>query len=377
MIIKNIETFLIRIPFDTGGKKRELGGKSWQTLDYVFVRIDTDTGISGWGDAFGYGAAQATKAVLDHMIAPGLIGADISDIDAIHTQLQRENHLYGRYGVTMFAISGIDIAAWDIRGKAEGKTAAALMGMPQRDRVRAYVTTSRLGETDDSVRRRLDTCLETGVRALKVASDPHWGQEVDYACHVLALARAHVGKEIDLMFDAFGCFKSAEAALGVVPVLKENGYLWFEAPIPMDDRDGFAEIAGRGVAITGGDMGLTTRFEYEAMLVRGRADIAQPDATMVGGLSEMLQVAEMARGLGRRIIPHGYKSDILLATNLSFLAQHWDEEWLEYSIADSPLRWDMVHETFPVGPDGKVAVPQGPGLGLTLNDETVRRYREN
>ena len=89
----------------------------------------------------------------------------------------------------------------------------------------------------------------------------------------------------------------------------------------------------------------------------------------------MLQVAEMAHGLGRRIIPHGYKSDILLATNLSFLAQHRDEEWLEYSIADSPLRWNMVREAFPVGPDGKVAVPQGPGLGLTIDEETIARYR--
>lgn len=374
MKITDVEVVELRAPMPKG---------DWYDGAFVncLIRLHTDAGITGIAEIDSSPAIM--KAIIDptrdSLAWPSLqsivLGQDPTDPAALWAHMYALSHYYGRRGAAIHAISGIDIAAWDIKGKAEGKTAAELMGTPQRDRVRAYVTTSRLGETDDSVRRRLDTCLETGVRALKIASDPHWGREVDYACHVLALARAHVGKDIDLMFDAFACFKAAEAALGVVPVLKENGYLWFEAPIPMDDLDGFAEIAGQGMPVTGGDMGLTTRFEYEAMLVRGRADITQPDATMVGGLSEMLQVAEMAQGLGRRIIPHGYKSDILLATNLSFLAQHRDEEWLEYSIADSPLRWNMVHEAFPVGPDGKVAVPQGPGLGLTIDEETIARYR--
>lgn len=376
MKITDVEVTALRAPMPEG---------DWYDGAFVncLVRLHTDAGITGFAEIDSSPAIM--RAIIDPPRAslawPSLksivLGRDPTDPAALWEHMYAASHYYGRRGAAIHAISGIDIAAWDVKGKAEGKPVAELLGTPRRERVRAYVTTSRVGETDDSVRRRLDACLETGVRALKIASDPHWGREVDYACHVLSLARDHVGQEIDLMFDAFACFKSAEAALRVLPTLKACGYLWFEAPIPMDDLDGFAEISGHGVPVTGGDMGLTTRFEYEAMLVRGGADIAQPDATMVGGLTEMMRVAGLARGMGRRIIPHGYKSDILLAANLAFLAQHWEEEWLEYSIADSPLRWDMVHESFPIGPDGRVAVPQGPGLGLTLNEETIRLYRED
>jgi L-alanine-DL-glutamate epimerase-like enolase superfamily enzyme len=107
----------------------------------------------------------------------------------------------------------------------------------------------------------------------------------------------------------------------------------------------------------------------------GGVEILQPDATYVGGLTEMRRTAALAKALGRRFIPHGYKSNLLLATNLAFLAQHDTEEWLEYSIAPSPLRWEMTREALPIGADGRVAVPTGAGLGVTLNEETVAKYR--
>ncbi len=127
--------------------------------------------------------------------------------------------------------------------------------------------------------------------------------------------------------------------------------------------------------IGGGDLGLTTRFEYELMFQRGKVDIAQPDVTMVGGLTELKRVAALAKSLGKRVVTHGYKSNITIAANLAFLAQHEDEEILEYSTSESPLRWQLTRETFDIGEDGRIAVPDAPGLGVSLDQETVARYR--
>ena len=107
----------------------------------------------------------------------------------------------------------------------------------------------------------------------------------------------------------------------------------------------------------------------------GKADIAQPDVTMCGGLTELMRIAKLAKRLKKRVVPHGYKSNITLACNLAFLGQLWREEMLEYSTSRSPLRWELTHERFEIGADGKVAVPSAPGLGVSLNLEVLQRYR--
>jgi L-alanine-DL-glutamate epimerase-like enolase superfamily enzyme len=148
-----------------------------------------------------------------------------------------------------------------------------------------------------------------------------------------------------------------------------------EAPLPLDDVAGHARFQGYGVAIGGGDLGLTTRFEYQLMLDEGRIDIAQPDVTMVGGLTELRRVATLAADRGKRVVPHGYKSNITIAANLAFLGQHEMEEVCEYSTSQSPLRWHLTEEAFPIDGDGMLTVPTAPGLGVTLNSATLNTYR--
>jgi L-alanine-DL-glutamate epimerase-like enolase superfamily enzyme len=111
------------------------------------------------------------------------------------------------------------------------------------------------------------------------------------------------------------------------------------------------------------------------MFQRGKVDIAQPDVTMVGGLTELKRVAALAKSLGKRVVTHGYKSNITIAANLAFLAQHEDEEILEYSTSESPLRWELTRERFPIEADGRVAVPKSPGLGVSLDERVVERFR--
>ena len=251
----------------------------------------------------------------------------------------------------------------------------ALLGMAMRDRVPAYLTLANLGADRDRIRERLDRAAATGVKAIKLCATPEWGRDPGLAELVLRTAREHLGAGMGLMLDVYAHWKSAEAVLPLFPLFREVGLDWLEAPLPMDDLDGFARLSGQDVAIAGGDMGLTTRFEFAEMIARGHVDIVQPDATMVGGLTELRRVAALARQHGRRLVPHGYKSNILLAANLAFLGQHWAAEPLEYSLAESPLRWNLTRESLAIQRDGTVLVPTAPGLGVTLNEATLAAYR--
>ena len=345
------------------------------------VRVHTDAGIAGIAEVAS--APPVIRAIIDPprsslswpSLKSVLVGTDAGDPEAAWDAMYAATHYYGRRGVVIHAISALDIALWDILGKAEGKPVGALLGMPMRDRVPAYLTLANLGTDRDRIRERLDRAAAMGVRAIKLCATPEWGRDPGLAELVLRTAREHLGPGMGLMLDVYAHWKSAEVVLPLFPLFREVGLAWLEAPLPMDDLDGFARLSGQGVAIAAGDMGLTTRFEFAEMIAHGRADILQPDATMVGGLTEMRRVAALARQHGRRLVPHGYKSNILLATNLAFLGQHWAAEPLEYSLAESPLRWNLTRESLPIQRDGKVLVPTAPGLGVSLNEATLAAYR--
>src|SRR5687767_6017163 len=319
------------------------------------------------------------EAPSSHAHARGLkaavVGQDPLHIEALWDRMYDATSYYGRRGVVIHAISGIDIALWDIKGKALGKPVSELLGTRRRDRLTAYGTVYPLGTTPDEVRRTLDRGLKLGLRAIKIVADPFWRDDLDRAALLIRAAREHVGKDVQLMIDAATAWSRAEEGLPLMPIFKEHGFAWVEAPLPLDDLDGHARFQGFGVPIGGGDLGLTTRFEYAQMFQAGRIDIAQPDVTMAGGLTELMRIAALAKNLGRRVVTHGYKSNITIAANLAFLAQHWAEEPCEYSTSQSPLRWELTQEHFPIGPDGKVEVPTRPGLGVTLDPETIARFR--
>jgi L-alanine-DL-glutamate epimerase-like enolase superfamily enzyme len=177
------------------------------------------------------------------------------------------------------------------------------------------------------------------------------------------------------MVDAATAWSRAEEGLPLMPIFRQYDFQWVEAPLPIDDLAGHARFQGYGVPIGGGDLGLTTRYEYEQLFDIGQVDIAQPDVTMAGGLTELLRIAALAHARGKRVVTHGYKSNITIAANLAFLAQHWEEEPLEYSTSESPLRWHLTREEFPIGADGTVEVPARPGLGVSINEKMVDKFR--
>jgi L-rhamnonate dehydratase len=174
--------------------------------------------------------------------------------------------------------------------------------------------------------------------------------------------------------DAALSYATAEEGLRLIPILREVGVLFLEAPLPLDDMKGHARMAKAGIPLGVGDLGFTQADEFIEAMDQGGASICQPDITSVGGFTGILKVAEAARQRGKRVITHGYKTNIEIAANLHFLANYWAAEPLEYSTSNSPLRWETTCESIAVDEDGMVAIPVTPGLGVHLNEETVRRY---
>jgi len=346
------------------------------------IRIHTDEGISGIAEVDS--VPSVIRAIIDappyHSQALGLksvlVGRDPLNITELWDRMYDATYLYGRRGAVIHAMSGIDIALWDIKGKAAGKPVSALLGGSNpRGRVKAYGTVFPLGGTHREIRLNLDAALEQGLRAVKICADQAWRSDHESACEIIRIAREHIGAEVDLMIDGVGVWKRAEEVFPLLPALRESNVAWLEAPLPLENMDEYRNLQGQGIPIGGGDLGMTTRYEYAEMVERGGADILQPDITMVGGLSEMMVVSSMARKAGRRLVPHGYKSNILNAINLAFLSQHWADEMIEYSLSPSPLLKHLTVETFPVDEDGMVSVPTRPGLGVTLNEDALMRFR--
>ena len=374
MKIVDIEVIELRVPGWTG---ETFDG----SYDNCLVLVHTDEGLTGVAEVDS--VPSVIRAIVDarrsHTHAMGLkeaiVGADPSDVEGLWERMYDLTSYYGRRGAVIHAISAVDIALWDLRGKVQHKSVGALLGTRQRDRVLAYGTVYPLGETTDEVRSNIDRGLKLGLKAIKIVADPFWRDDIDKTASLIRAARDHVGPDIRLMVDAATAWAKAEEGLPLMPIFKEHDFFWVEAPLPIDDLDGHARFQGFGVPIGGGDLGLTTHYEYEAAFERGKIDIAQPDVTMAGGITELRRIADLARRLGKRVVTHGYKSNITIAATLAFLSRHWMDEPCEYSTSQSPLRWHLTRESFPIGLDGRIAVPEAPGLGVSLDPETIAKYR--
>ena len=374
MKITDIEVTELRVP---GWEGKTFDG----SYDNCIVQVHTDEGLTGISEVDSVPAVirAIVEAKRSHTHAMGLksvlLGRDPAQVEAIWDEMYDATSYYGRRGAVIHAISAVDIALWDLRGKALNKTLHSLLGQIKRERLLAYGTVYPLGDTPDAVRANIDRGLKLGLRAIKIVADPFWRDDVDVTAKLIRTARKHVGKDVRLMVDAATAWSKAEDGLPLMPLFKEHDFAWVEAPLPLDDLEGHARFQGFGVPIGGGDLGLTTCAEYRQMFEIGKIDIAQPDVTMVGGITELLRLAQLAKRLGKRLVTHGYKSNITIAANLAFLSQHADDEPCEYSTSQSPLRWKLTNESFPIGADGRIAVPAGRGLGVSLNERTISEFR--
>jgi L-alanine-DL-glutamate epimerase-like enolase superfamily enzyme len=348
--------------------------------DCVLV-VQTDTGLTGIGET--ESMAPAIQAIVrgpsahNHAraLANVLIGEDPSDPVALWHKMFEATDYLGRRGLTMHAIGGLDLALWDLHGKIEGKPVHALIGGAKRDRLPAYGTIYPMAQTEEEVRGQIAEGQARNLRNFKFAADPWWLDDIAHTGRLLSAARRQAGDQALLIVDAALSYRTPAEGLRLYPVYRDVGIWFLEAPLPLDNVEGHLEMSRHGLALGVGDLGLTHVREFIEMMDRGGASICQPDISQVGGFTGILQIAAEAFARNKRVITHGYKTNIEIAANLHFLAAQPSVEPLEFSLSHSPLRWHTTNEHFPVEEDGCVRVPQEPGLGVTLNLETVERYR--
>jgi len=350
------------------------------SYDDCLIVVHTDAGITGIGEV--ESLAPAIQGIINappaHNHARGLrellIGEEPTDPERLWQLMYEATDYIGRRGLAMHAIGGIDLALWDIAGQASGQPIHALLGGAKRERVLAYGTIYPMARAPEGVRQQIRRAKEMNLRAFKFAADPWWMEDIGLTARLLRTAREEAGPEAILIVDAALSYQTAADGLKLMPVYQDIGLYFLEAPLPLDDVEGHAKMAGHGIPIGVGDLGLTHVDEFILMMERGRADICQPDITMVGGFTGLRRIAEAALARGKRVITHGYKTNIEIAANLHFLANHPAEEILEYSTSQSPLRWKTTRELIPIEPDGTVVVPKKPGLGVTVDWDFVKAH---
>jgi len=353
---------IVDIPFQDGGRGEGIGPTTWNKLEMMLVRLEDDRGNVGWGEGFGYFVTDATKAVVDRMIAPLLNGAEIDDIGEWNLATQRRLHLFGRYGVTMFAISGVDIALWDLKAKREQVPLHRLLGGGSAPRpISFYASLVRYADTDVAT-RTCERALADGFSDLKLH---------EITLPDIEACRRAVGPEVPLSVDV-NCNWSAEQSAAALPELVELGASWLEEPtFPPEDYGALAALRGHDMPIAAGE-NWCTAVQFREALAAGAVDHAQPSVTKVGGVSEFLRVNEACIEGGVDLLPHspyfgpGMHASLHLAAALPSVRQL---EWLYVE----PEAW-----LAPIGrrdAQGAFEVPEADGLGFAPDPAVLARYR--
>lgn len=361
MTIRSIEAIPLSLPYDMFGPKPLLAGLPRQ-MDILLVRVETDAGVVGWGEAFGFAVWPATRAAIDNLVSPLALGQDETDIAGLADTLQRKLHLLGRTGPVTYALAGLDIALWDIAGKVAGKPVSALLGGARHAALPAYASLMRYGDTA-LVARNAAKARDRGYQAIKLH---------EVTAERVKAARAAIGPDIGLMMDV-NCPWTVREALDIARAIKPFDMMWFEEPVwPPEDFNGLARLREEaGMPISAGE-NVMNAPQFEQMFAAGAVDVAQPSVTKVGGLTEMMKIVPIAARHGVAIVPHSpYLGPGLLAS-LHFCATLEPVTMVEYSFTD--LGANPLGNAIDVN-DGIIRIPTGPGLGRDPDLDIVKRYR--
>ena len=345
------------------------------TQDTCLIKVETDAGITGWGEVDS--APTVVKAIveapLSHQISNGLAnaleGADPLAIDVCRTKMLESANYYGRTAVGIHAMAGIEIALWDIAGKACERPIYQLLGGPHKTAFRAYCSIL-FGDTPSQTHGLARKFADQGFSAIKFGWGP-MGQNEANDIALVREARRGAGDAVDILIDA-GQVWDWKTALKRSHQFAEFKPFWLEEPLHPEDVEGYARLcASSPLPIASGEA--EARYQdFERLLVEGDLDWIQPDPGRCG-IATLVEVGRLAHRLHKRVVNHSFKSGITIAASLHGLAAVPQGEVFEFCMSDSPLRHDLTHEVFVVE-DGYVKVTDAPGLGVTINEETVQKY---
>jgi len=362
MIIAKVETFPLRIPFKTGSRSDAAawGDKDLPAADSLLVKVATDEGLEGWGEAFGFKATTSVRLAVDELIAPLCIGRDATQIAPLMLEVQKSLHVFGRNSPLIFGISALDIALWDIAGKAANAPVYRLLGGGAAD-LACYASLVRYSDPS-LVRANVRRAIDAGFRSLKL--------------HEIALPAVRAAREeapdAELMLDV-NCAWTLNEARRRVEELKQFRLKWLEEPVwPPENYDGLAQLRRTcGIPIAAGE-NVSTLMDFERLMAAEAVDFVQPSPAKMGGITELCKVFPIAAMSNTAVMPHSfYDGPGLLAAIHATAALGTADAMIEWRYFD--LETQIYGGLF-APKEGRIPVPQGPGLGIDPDPSVIRAY---
>lgn len=385
MRIKDVDAHWLRCPIPYEKQHVSDFGRL-TTFDMTLVEVTTENGLRGYGEAKAAvgsaGSCASLVTTIRHELRPMLIGQDARHITRLWERMYNGTRAHyalargrgfpvlGRRGLTIAAMSGVDMALWDVLGKSLGVPVAQLLGGACRDAMPAYASG---GWADaDHIGEQLAGYVAHGFKAVKMRVGVMDGDVPASVARVRA-ARDHLGPDVKIMVDAHGTFSVPEARR-FCRAVEDCGLYWFEEPINADNRRGTAQVrAATSIPIAAGESEFT-RFDIRDLIDAEAIDVVQPDTAIIGGVTETMRVAHLAHTYGLELAPHLWGSALSFMAGLHVAFASPAATILEFSLGANPMLHDLVEETI-AAEDGMMAAPQRPGLGLTPRPAFVEEFR--
>jgi D-galactarolactone cycloisomerase len=366
MKITDVQTIRLRAPIPIDSQVFSRSGVR-STRSTALVRVETDEGISGMGSCSGNG--ELIEAIVSKVLKPLLLGMDPRDIDAIWDKAYvRGGHKeFGTRGVGVVALSGIDIALWDILGKARGVPLYQLLGGKCRDKVPVYAT-ALYPEEPSKVAKRAHGFAEQGFHGVKIKV----GFDLDQDIRIVRAVRDELGKDFVVMTDANQGY-SLDVALKAADAFSDCGVFWLEEPLFVEDIEGHAILREKGRTPIAVGENLNMIYAFENFIVRGAVDFIQPDVARAGGITEIRKITALAATHKVPVSLHTWGDGVALAASVHLSAALKDCIMMELDYTYNPLRQELLREPLELN-NGYLVPPDKPGLGIELNQETLRRF---
>jgi len=348
----------------------------YKTRTICLVRVTAEDGIYGWGE--GYGPAQLVKAGIE-FFKPFILGLNALEHENVWQTMYRRSLDYARRGVMMAALSAIDIALWDIKGKHFGMSVSSLLGGRKREKIKPYATGLYFIKCDDQKQKLIDEAIgykEQGFKGLKMKVGLGIAKDIEY---VNAIRKA-IGDEMELMIDSNHAYSLKEAAM-LARQVEHLNISWFEEPVSPESYSCYKQLRDKTyIPIAGGECEYL-RYGFLQLFQNQSVDIAQPDIAAAGGLTEVKKIAAMANTFGVEVVPHSWGTGIALHAAMHLIANldvvpgrmFESTPWMELDRSENELR-DVMTEPLIKPENGYLQVPDRPGLGVDVNMDVLAKY---
>ena len=369
MQVTDVRCRLIHCPIPPD-QRTHTGAGLMMARQTALVEIMTDEGITGIGSVPSPYDLRVTKEIVENVLAPALAGADPFATEYIWHQLYHSqvSRTLGARGIGMAALSAVDIALWDIKGKALDTPICALLGGPVADSFRVYASSIPWIESPEQAVEEAELRVHQGYTALKLK----FGGDMQREFEALEAIRYAVGDEVDLMVDAEMTYR-IDTAVRVARVLEDMDVYWFEEPVPVDDLDAYRRLAGAADVKIALGRNVYTRHQFRDFVLNDTVQVIQADVARAGGFTEARKIVDLAACFNLLWSPHTIGDVITTVANLQLVATSLQTPFLEFDVTYNPLMTNMLKNPIRQK-DGMIYLPDGPGLGIEIDEAFVQGY---